>query len=264
MRRRRNGLIKSFNLFTLIELLVVIAIIAILAGLLLPALNKARESAKLSHCLSNAKQLGTAVSMYHSDNNEFTITVDMKSSKGVTQSYAFGLFPYLSCKAESDPSASYYLINGKKPKVFSCPKDTCTQSLTSHLGYGLNRWLCSSDSSYQGGVSLKKLKKPEKRALIACTAGGAMATESGHQALVPVDRATLHAPKNRTEAGIIKHGKVPFLFIAGNVSSLLDYQCASRYNMNGKSYYALPWGMKYDSSAKKYKIVDNPVDPGDL
>jgi prepilin-type N-terminal cleavage/methylation domain-containing protein/prepilin-type processing-associated H-X9-DG protein len=63
MTRHRNG-------FTLIELLVVIAIIAILAVILFPVFAQAREKARSASCLSNTKQLGTAVVMYTQDYDE--------------------------------------------------------------------------------------------------------------------------------------------------------------------------------------------------
>jgi len=71
IRSGANG--KRGRGFTLIELLVVVAIIAILAALLLPALSRAKESARKTKCVSNVKQLQLMAHMYAMDNNDFLV-----------------------------------------------------------------------------------------------------------------------------------------------------------------------------------------------
>ena len=160
--RRRNEMQKGVNSFTLIELLVVIAIIAILAGMLLPALNQARNRARSTACLSNLKQLGTATGMYLSDNRDWLMPQlsYLQASNGnyYKEAWPALLLDYIDKKIRPYPSDSY--LTGRLPSTFFCPSfpihNNCL-GLSPHPGFGMNQSLRNTSGNPDKDYSSRRI-----------------------------------------------------------------------------------------------------------
>ena len=130
--RSSAHVVNPASLFTLIELLVVIAIIAILASMLLPALNKARESAKGSKCSSQLKQIGTAGALYSNDYDDMLM---MQNYKIAGTNYPW----YVQL-----PKMNYLTLGGSgRSTLFCCPSQTQPYedtTFSSYCSYAINSW----------------------------------------------------------------------------------------------------------------------------